>query len=188
MKGERGQIFIEWHRMTKRAVLLTTIFMAILILLYSSWEERAEQIQRQQETIEAMEQELADARQVKAMMLRYGVVDHRIYRAIMDQQFLPPVMCAKIIEIESEFQVFAVSRCGARGLMQIHPCHGQHSTFEVEANINYGCSLFREYLNRYKAVPLAIQAYNMGENTIGKPPCAETLAYIQKFGKWEVQL
>ena len=76
-----------------------------------------------------------------------------------------------IIKAESGFQPFAVSRAGARGLMQLMPgtalMHGVRNVHEPSQNIEGGVQHLRMLLDRYGGnVPLALAAYNAGEGAV----------------------
>jgi soluble lytic murein transglycosylase-like protein len=80
---------------------------------------------------------------------------------------LNPQLILAIIQIESGFERFAVSKAGALGLMQIMPFWkaeiGQvdDNLFDITKNIRYGCSIFRLYLKQTKGdVGRALARYN----------------------------
>ena len=66
---------------------------------------------------------------------------------------LDPQLVLGIIEVESGFRKYAVSRAGARGYMQVMPFWlkliGQpgHNLFHLRTNIAYGCAILRHYLD-----------------------------------------
>lgn len=68
---------------------------------------------------------------------------------------LPPSLVLAIIQVESSFDRFAVSRSGARGLMQVMPFWkkeiGQPSDdlFYPPTNLRYGCTILRYYLDKF---------------------------------------
>ena len=61
--------------------------------------------------------------------------------------------CWGVIEVESGFRKYAVSRAGARGYMQVMPFWvkliGQpnHNLFHLRTNLAYGCAILRHYLD-----------------------------------------
>jgi hypothetical protein len=116
---------------------------------------------------------------VKRIMFRNHCHDQVIYSSIMKTPH--PKWTARIIEIESEFYQFAVSSCGARGLMQISPCHGMYSTFDIKTNIEFGAQYFEWGYEHYGSVERAIWFYNAGEAAVGRYLPVETALYIRKF-------
>jgi soluble lytic murein transglycosylase-like protein len=58
-----------------------------------------------------------------------------------------------MIEVESAFRKYAVSRAGARGYMQVMPFWSeligttQHNLFHLRTNLRYGCVILRHYLD-----------------------------------------
>ena len=66
---------------------------------------------------------------------------------------LDPQLVLGLIEVESKFRKYAVSKAGARGYMQVMPFWldqiGQpgHNLFHLRTNIAYGCAILRHYLD-----------------------------------------
>lgn len=80
---------------------------------------------------------------------------------------LDPELVLALIEIESQFDRFAVSRSGARGLMQVMPFwmkeigHPQDNLFHLRTNLRYGCTILRYYLDMTAGdVKRALAEYN----------------------------
>ena len=66
---------------------------------------------------------------------------------------LDPQLVLSLIEVESKFRKYAVSRAGARGYMQVMPFwvdvigSAQHDLFKLRTNLRYGCVILRHYLD-----------------------------------------
>ena len=67
---------------------------------------------------------------------------------------LDPQLVLAVIDVESHFRKYAVSRAGARGYMQVMPFWvkqigepGQN-LFQERTNLRYGCTILRYYLDR----------------------------------------
>ncbi len=80
---------------------------------------------------------------------------------------LDPELVLALIEIESQFDRFAVSRSGARGLMQVMPFwmkeigHPLDNLFHPRTNLRYGCTILRYYLDMTGGdVKRALAEYN----------------------------
>lgn len=94
-----------------------------------------------------------------------------------------------VVHAESAFDRDAVSRVGARGLMQLMPQTASmlqvtdiHDPYQ---NINAGAHYLRMMMDRFKGnVRHALAAYNAGPDNVQKyggiPPFAETKGYVQK--------
>ena len=101
---------------------------------------------------------------------------------------LDPALITAMIEVESGFNVRAVSPKGASGLMQIMPGTakdlGLTDTFDATKNIEAGARYMRQLLDRFADPRLALAAYNAGPANVsrhaGVPPFAETRSYIEK--------
>ena len=67
---------------------------------------------------------------------------------------LDPQLVLALIDVESQFRKYAVSRSGARGLMQVMPFWLQEigrpgqDLFPERTNLRYGCTILRYYLDR----------------------------------------
>jgi len=105
---------------------------------------------------------------------------------------LPEKLIASVIQVESNFQVDAVSPAGAQGLMQLMPATarelGVDDPFDVRQNINGGAGYLRQMLDRFDGdVKLALAAYNAGPGTVerynGNVPYRETQDYIERVLK-----
>ncbi len=92
-----------------------------------------------------------------------------------------------VISVESNFNVQAISRAGAQGLMQLMPATAAHygvaDPFDPEANIEGGIRFLKDLWHRYQGdVNRVLAAYNAGENAVkrygGVPPYPETQRYV----------
>jgi len=74
---------------------------------------------------------------------------------------LNPQMVLSLIQIESNFDRFALSKVGARGLMQIMPFwldvigektsgERKDNLFDIATNLRYGCAILSIYMKREK--------------------------------------
>jgi len=67
---------------------------------------------------------------------------------------LPPELVLAVIDVESDFKRFAISRSGALGLMQIMPFwlkeigRPHANLFDPQTNLRLGCTILRYYLNK----------------------------------------
>ncbi|MCW8955706.1 MAG: lytic transglycosylase domain-containing protein [Gammaproteobacteria bacterium] len=80
---------------------------------------------------------------------------------------LQPELVLAVIDIESRFDRFAVSRAGAQGLMQIMPFWlneiGQpnDNLLEINTNLRMGCTILKYYLDKEKGdLRRALARYN----------------------------
>jgi soluble lytic murein transglycosylase-like protein len=103
---------------------------------------------------------------------------------------VPEQLVSAVIRVESGFNTRAVSRKGARGLMQLMPgtaaILGVRDSFDPTENIDGGVRHLRGLLDRYgNNLPFALAAYNAGEGAVnnygGIPPYPETQAYVGRI-------
>lgn len=94
-----------------------------------------------------------------------------------------------VIRAESGFNHRAVSRKGARGLMQIMPQNfgtlQLRNPFDPRENIMAGTQYLRLMLDRFEGkIGLSLAAYNCGPTLVERyqcvPPIDETLDYVEK--------
>jgi soluble lytic murein transglycosylase-like protein len=80
---------------------------------------------------------------------------------------LPPELVLAVIQVESNFDRFAISEAGARGLMQVMPFwlkelgRPDDNLFELKANLRFGCTILRYYMDLEKGdIGRALARYN----------------------------
>lgn len=121
--------------------------------------------------------------------------EHFINQAATTHQVDPDLIKA-IIMAESRYNPKAVSKRGARGLMQLMPITakslGVEDSFDPEDNINGGVMYFRKLLDRFDGnVKFALAAYNAGSRYVrkygGVPPFRQTQTYIHKVFNYHRQ-
>lgn len=98
-----------------------------------------------------------------------------------------------VIVVESGFNVRAMSKRGAMGLMQLMPAtaarFGISNSFDAQQNITAGARYLKFLLDRFhQNMTLALAAYNAGEEAVDRnggqvPPFAETMAYVPRVMK-----
>ena len=80
---------------------------------------------------------------------------------------LPPELVLAVIEVESHFDRFAISRVGAQGMMQVMPFwkdeigRPEDNLTHNKTNFAYGCRILQFYLQREKGrLHPALARYN----------------------------
>jgi len=106
-----------------------------------------------------LQQRLPDARRRLALL-------RDIHREASRAE-LPPELVLAVIDIESRFDRFAISRSGAQGLMQIMPFwlqevgHPEDNLMDIRTNLRMGCTILRYYLDMEKGnLRRALARYN----------------------------
>ncbi len=101
---------------------------------------------------------------------------------------LDPQLVLGVIEVESGFRKYAVSKAGARGYMQVMPFWvdligepGQN-LFKLRTNLRYGCTILRHYLKIERGDTYrALGRYN-GSLGVSRYPKAVLQAWSGKWG------
>jgi soluble lytic murein transglycosylase-like protein len=137
-----------------------------------------------QRWLAAMDERLAKRipdRKARLELLR--TVHYEATRARLD-----PQLVLGVIEVESGFRKYAVSRAGARGYMQVMPFWvkliGQpsHNLFHLRTNLAYGCAVLRLYLDIEKGdYYRALGRYN---GSLGKPEYPNLVLSAWR-GRWK---
>jgi soluble lytic murein transglycosylase-like protein len=113
-------------------------------------------------------------------------------RVIAVRHALSPQFLDSVIKVESNYNPLAVSAKGALGMMQLIPStarrFGVANVFNPVENIEGGARYLRYLLNLYSGdYPLALAAYNAGEQAVAKyggvPPFPETQNYLVQVRK-----
>ena len=102
-----------------------------------------------------------------------------------------PLLVDSVIQVESNYNPFAVSPKGAQGLMQLMPSTAQRfgvtDSFDPKQNIEAGVRYLKFLQDTFQDDRLAIAAYNAGEKAVARykdvPPYPETVSYVAKVGK-----
>jgi soluble lytic murein transglycosylase-like protein len=127
-----------------------------------------------------LERRIADRKQ-RLELLR--TVHFEALRAGLD-----PQLVLGVIEVESGFRKYAVSRAGARGYMQVMPFwvkvvgNRGDNLFHLRSNLRYGCVILRHYLDMEKGDYFrALGRYN---GSLGSPeyPRAVLVAWKVRWG------
>ena len=120
---------------------------------------------------------------------RAAAYEHIILAAAAANKIEPELLRA-VISVESAFNPRAVSRTGARGLMQLMPQtarrYGVRDSFDPSQNIHGGARYLRFLVDRFENnLELVVAAYNAGENAVERygrsiPPYRETRQYVPR--------
>ena len=95
-----------------------------------------------------------------------------------------------VIQVESNFRKFAVSRAGALGYMQVMPFWVRELSgadpsvlFHLQTNVRFGCVILRHYLDREQGDwVLALGRYN---GSRGKLPYPQAVLAAQRQWQWK---
>lgn len=126
-----------------------------------------------------------DADSLWTVRSRYDTIIHETAR----RHDVDPALVKAIVQAESAFDPAAVSRAGARGLMQVLPETASRFAItnlsDPRQNLRAGVLYLKHLLGLFEGdVAMAVAAYNAGPNTVrryrGVPPYRETRSYLVK--------
>lgn len=112
-----------------------------------------------------------------------------IIQRVANNYDVDPALVRAIIMAESSYNPRAVSKKGAKGLMQLMPKTAEYlgveDSFNPEHNIDAGVRYFKKLLGQFNGdVKLALAAYNAGSRRVreykGIPPFKATRQYVKK--------
>jgi soluble lytic murein transglycosylase-like protein len=122
----------------------------------------------------------------------FAVPANRAYDAIIqeaaDRYDMDPNLIHAVMQAESAFHPYAVSRAGAEGLMQLMPDlseqMGVNDAFDPRENIMGGARYLKRLLDYHGGnIDLALASYNAGPGNVdryrGVPPFRETRNYVK---------
>src|SRR5438093_2515184 len=161
----------------------------LLLTIVPAYGYFGSRVSQPESEIMRMARETVDATDSSVEIAEIVEIEAHI-REVAVRYDIPPILVAAIVEAESEFNPRAVSRRGARGLMQLMPDTASSlrvsDTFDPYENIEGGVRHLRRLMDRYRGnLPLVLAAYNAGEQAVmvygGVPPYRETRRYVNRI-------
>ncbi len=110
-------------------------------------------------------------------------------KRLAEKHNLDPLLVKAVIKVESNFEVEALSRKGAQGLMQLMPQTARElrvkDVWDPHHNIEGGVKYLRKMFDKFNNnLSLSLAAYNAGPNKVkrygGVPPYPETQRFVRK--------
>jgi soluble lytic murein transglycosylase-like protein len=106
---------------------------------------------------------------------------------------LDPQLVLGVIQVESNFRKYAVSKAGARGYMQVMPFwlrligNADQNLFHLRTNLRYGCTILRHYLDLEGGdLYRALGRYN---GSLGRPDYPNAVRAAWRFDwRWSQQV
>jgi len=111
-----------------------------------------------------------------------------------DKYDLSPILVLAVMEAESQFYPFAISKKDAKGLMQINPGANQQlliqegifrepaDIFDPDRNIEAGCFLLRKFINESPDFNVALDKYLGGDSIPYKAEIHQVMGRILLLG------
>ena len=175
------------RRFTVKIVRLTIIF--ALIAVFSAFSTFAgENTQHQPSNEQVKEHRRADV-VVSPALGKKSEPFHPIILRASNRHKVDPALVKAIIMVESRYNPHAVSKHGAKGLMQLMPrtarSLGVVDSFNPEHNVNGGVKYIKQLLDEFDDnLKFALAAYNAGSSKVrqykGIPPIKATQYYVNR--------
>jgi len=187
----QGRDWVVERHLLGLGVLFVTVSAGYLLSGISGGREVRPLVQEAR--VETPPAESAPAASAPAASEAEGEVDLDTYiKQVAARYDVPADLVAAVIDAESSRNPRAVSRRGARGLMQLMPKTakrlGVDDPFDPRANIEAGVRHLRAMIDIFgNDLPRVLAAYNAGEVAVikhrGVPPYRETRAYVKRITK-----
>ncbi|HEV7966481.1 MAG TPA: lytic transglycosylase domain-containing protein [Candidatus Acidoferrales bacterium] len=135
------------------------------------------------------QESFAESPEMSAAELANREKIEQMIREVSDRYRVDPALVRAVIQTESNWNSSAISRKGARGLMQLVPGTAQQlgvsNAFDPKQNLDGGVRYLHTLLERYNGdLDKALAAYNAGPGAVdragGIPRYRETREYVQK--------
>ena len=114
---------------------------------------------------------------------------HPIILRAANRHEVDPALVKAVIMVESRYDPHAISKQGAKGLMQLMPrtarALGVEDSFNPEHNVNGGVKYLKQLLDEFDDnLKFALAAYNAGSSKVrryrGIPPIKATQYYVNR--------
>jgi soluble lytic murein transglycosylase-like protein len=175
----------------------------LFLLAWAAWGQTRESIEKQLKSVarqrEAIRRAAAPVSESPAPACD-AMPDEEIaplLESAAQAQRLPVKLLQAVIAQESGFHACAVSKKGAKGLMQLMPSTAEQfhvkDPLDPQANLDAGAKFLRQLLEKYKGdLSLSLGAYNAGAAAVdeahGIPDIPETRSYVESIvGKMGVK-
>jgi len=161
----------------------------------TSARENTSASQPKRKSVSTLHPSVSISSQKQTGLHEYLNIEKSIHKAARKYN-LPPELIKGVIKAESNFEINAVSRAGAQGLMQLMPATarelGVTNPFDIAQNIDGGSRYLRKMLDSFGGdVKQALAAYNAGPGTVrkydGNVPYQETKQYIDRVLRFSEQ-
>ncbi|WP_051669453.1 lytic transglycosylase domain-containing protein [Bryobacter aggregatus] len=141
-------------------------------------------------SLEAFTQSSAATRPAKPVATGRADFDEFVEQSAANHG-VDPLLVKSVLQVESNYNQYALSPKGAMGLMQLMPATAKQlgvlNAFDARQNIEGGVKFLRYLKTKFDDDRLVLAAYNAGEAAVKKhgwiPPYPETIDYVYKVGK-----
>jgi soluble lytic murein transglycosylase-like protein len=180
-----------------RVISLTlTVVFTVLLYAFSAFAGENNEHQPSNEKVEKKEEGIPNPAPDKATDVvispalgKKAEPFHPIILRAAKHHEMDPALIKAIIMVESRYNPNAISKHGAKGLMQLMPrtarALGVEDTFDAEQNVNGGVKYLKQLLDEFNDnLKFALAAYNAGSSKVrryrGIPPIKATQNYVKK--------
>jgi soluble lytic murein transglycosylase len=169
---------MAFRRIIGKPLAATIIFAVFAVTSFSIIEAFADESGKDATTIKSKIVDFLKSKRVKATDERLKTIADTVYEEALECDVDYRLILA-VMKVESNFRNEAVSKMGARGLLQIMPSLAKHlskdtgiavkgtkSLHEPEKNIKLGVNHISGLIEKFENLNTALHAYNVGSHRI----------------------
>ena len=178
----------SFTRLFSVKIICLTLTFTFIVVLYASSTYARENTEHQPSNEQVKENRSSDV-VVSPALGKKSEPFHPIILRAANRHEVDPALVKAVIMVESRYDPHAISKQGAKGLMQLMPrtarALGVEDSFNPEHNVNGGVKYLKQLLDEFDDnLKFALAAYNAGSSRVrryrGIPPIKATQYYVNK--------
>ena len=178
----------SFTRLFSVKIICLTLTFAFIVVLYAFSTYARENTEHQPSNEQVKENRSANV-VVSPALGKKSEPFHSIILRAASRHEVDPALVKAIIMVESRYNPHAISKQGAKGLMQLMPktarSLGVKDSFNPEHNVNGGVKYLKQLLDEFNDnLKFALAAYNAGSSKVrryrGIPPIKSTQYYVNR--------
>ena len=178
----------SFTRLFSLKIIFLSLTFVFIVVLYAFSTHARENIEHQPSNEQVKKNRVADV-VVSPALGKKSEPFHPIIIKAANRHEVDPALVKAVIMVESRYNPHAISKQGAKGLMQLMPrtarSLGVEDSFNPEHNVNGGVKYLKQLLYEFDDnLKFALAAYNAGSSKVrrykGIPPIKATQHYVNR--------
>ena len=178
----------SFTRLFSLKIIFLSLTFVFIVVLYAFSTHARENIEHQPSNEQVKKNRVADV-VVSPALGKKSQPFHPIILKAANRHEVDPALVKAVIMVESRYNPHAISKQGAKGLMQLMPrtarSLGVEDSFNPEHNVNGGVKYLKQLLDEFDDnLKFALAAYNAGSSKVrrhrGIPPIKATQYYVNR--------